>query len=162
MLKSGQVIQSVCAWNQKPSCSTALRGQYEVHVVNSMKGRSLFFFENFKSLNYFSRVLEIYVSRKIYMRSKLLNQVNILVGIQSSRSWIISLAHEKSLYNIAWFFFFFFFFFLSWDFQNFAALFISFLIFMTDFWLNIGKKIFYLIVLKLKVSSFTTDWIYHQ
>ena len=33
---------------------------------------------------------------------------------------------------------------------------------MTNFWLNIGKKIFYLIILKLKVSSFTTDWIYHQ
>ena len=87
-----------------------------------MKGRSLFFLENFKSLNYFSRMLEIYVSRKTYMRSKLLNQVNILVRIQSSGSWIISLAHETSLY-IAWFFFFFF---LSWDLQNFAALFISF------------------------------------
>ena len=98
LLKSGQVIQSVCAWNQKPSCSTALRGQYEVHVVNSMKGRSLFFLENYKSLNYFSRMLEIYVSRKTYMRSKHLNQVNILVRIQSSRSWIISLAHETSLY----------------------------------------------------------------
>ena len=45
------------------------------------------------------------------MRSKLLNQVNILIGIQSSRSWIISLAHEKSLYNIAFFFFYFFCFF---------------------------------------------------
>ena len=130
----------------------ALWGQYEVHVGNSMKGRSLFFLENFKSLNYFSRMLEIYVSRKTYMRSKLLNQVNILVRIQSSGSWIISLAHETSLY-IARFFFFF----LSWDFQNFAALFISFLIFMTNFWLSIGKKIFYLIILKLKVSSFTTD-----
>ena len=74
-----------------------------------MKGRSLFFLENFKSLNYFSRMLEIYVSRKTYMRSKLLNQVNILVRIQSSGSWIISLAHETSLYIACFFFFFFFF-----------------------------------------------------
>ena len=42
LLKSGQVNRSICAWNQKPRCSTALLGQYEVHVVNSMKGRSVF------------------------------------------------------------------------------------------------------------------------
>ena len=117
-------------------------------ILKNIEGRTLFS-GKFKSHNFLSKMRSLF-SRKIlnnilskmldinitemswrtYQTSKRVNQANAFAGLQSLWSWVFSLAHAKHLFN-------------SYPIsKSFATH------FTINVWLNTGKTIFYLIILK--------------